>query len=121
MHRLTEIAANGDVEVQPRYQAAALRRLAAYEDMHQDLEGQLENVNEKLADIEELGRPSGATAVRPANRHQSDARNVRGLRNFVIRPSSSSFEESPEATAGYRSLCSLCARFAVFRIGIRNT
>ena len=38
MHRLTEIAANGDVEVQPRYQAAALRRLAAYEDMHQDLE-----------------------------------------------------------------------------------
>ena len=23
MHRLTEIAANGDVEVQPRYQAAA--------------------------------------------------------------------------------------------------
>ena len=55
MHRLTEIAANGDVEVQPRYQAAALRRLAAYEDMHQDLEGQLENVNEKLADIEESG------------------------------------------------------------------
>ena len=55
MHRLTEIAANGDVEVQPRYQAAALRRLAAYEDMHQDLEGQLENVNEKLADIEENG------------------------------------------------------------------
>ena len=119
MHRLTEIAANGDVEVQPRYQAAALRRLAAYEDMHQDLEGQLENVNEKLADIEENG--SGATAVRPANRHQSDARNVRGLRNFVTCPSSSSFEESPEATAGYRSLCSLCARFAVFRIGIRNT
>ena len=62
MHRLTEIAANGDVEVQPRYQAAALRRLAAYEDMHQDLEGQLENVNEKLADIEENGSaawPSG--------------------------------------------------------------
>ena len=55
MHRLTEIAANGDVEVQPRYQAAALRRLAAYEDMHQDLEDQLENVNEKLADIEENG------------------------------------------------------------------
>ena len=55
MHRLTEIAANGDVEVQPRYQAAALRRLAAYEDMHQDLEGQLENVNEKLADIAENG------------------------------------------------------------------
>ena len=28
---------------------------ASYEDMHQDLEGQLENVNEKLADIEENG------------------------------------------------------------------
>ncbi len=71
MHRLTEIAANGDVEVQPRYQAAALRRLAAYEDMHQDLEGQLENVNEKARRYrgERLGRPSGATAVRPANRH----------------------------------------------------
>ncbi len=55
MHRLTEVSAAGDVEVQPRYQEAALRRLAAYEDMHQDLENQLENVNEKLADIEANG------------------------------------------------------------------
>lgn len=55
VHRLTEIAMNGDVEVEPRYQGAALRRLAAYEDMHQDLESQLENVNEKLADIEQSG------------------------------------------------------------------
>lgn len=55
MHRLTEVSADGNVEVQPRYQEAALRRLSAYEDMHQDLEGQLEAVNEKLADIEQSG------------------------------------------------------------------
>ena len=55
MHRLTEINASGDVEVQPRYQEAALRRLASYEDMHQDLEGRLEEINEQLADIEQSG------------------------------------------------------------------
>lgn len=78
MHRLTEVSATGDVEVQPRYQEAALRRLAAYEDMHQDLENQLENVNEKLADIEANGSadPPGKPAVRPAGCHQGDACDV---------------------------------------------
>ena len=55
MHRLTEINSSGDVEVQPRYQEAALRRLASYEDMHQDLEGRLEEISNKLADIEQEG------------------------------------------------------------------
>lgn len=55
MHRLTEVADNGDVTVLPRYQEAALRRLAAYEDMHEDLVNQLEAVDDKLAAIEQSG------------------------------------------------------------------
>lgn len=55
MHRLTEVNASGDIEVQPRYQEAALRRLASYEDMHQDLEGRLEEIGEQLAEIEQSG------------------------------------------------------------------
>ena len=47
MKRLTSRAADGTASVDPSMVDEAIRRLAAYEDMHDDLEA-------RLADLEEL-------------------------------------------------------------------
>ncbi len=119
MHRLTENHARRALvmEVQPRYQAAALRRLAHMKICTKIWKASWKAMNEKLADI------AGRTA-RPNLRRNSCSPSKSPLkRRSQYRPTEFPnpsvvffIRKSPEPTAGYRSLCSLCARFAVFRI-----
>lgn len=62
MNRLTAYDAYGTPTVAPEYAGAAVRKLAAYEDMQEELERQLEAAESKLAQLQEAGKLKGATA-----------------------------------------------------------
>ena len=64
MKRLTSRAADGSASVDPDRLDEAVRRLAAYEDMHDDLEARLADIDELIADLSAQGESDAAQANR---------------------------------------------------------
>ena len=60
MKRLTSRAEDGSASVDPTLLDAAIRRLAAYEDMHDDLEARLADLTEKLEQRKAEGALKGS-------------------------------------------------------------
>lgn len=60
MKRLTSRAQDGSASVDPAMLDEAVRRLAAYEDMHDDLEARLSDLTEKLEQHKAEGTLKGA-------------------------------------------------------------
>lgn len=64
MKRLTSRAADGSASVDPGCIDEAIRRLAAYEDMHDDLEARLADTDELIADLSVQGEADAVQANR---------------------------------------------------------
>lgn len=60
MKRLTSRAQDGSASIDPAMLDEAIRRLAAYEDMHDDLEARLADLTEKLEQRKAEGTLKGA-------------------------------------------------------------
>ncbi|MDO4443040.1 MAG: hypothetical protein Q4B69_04120 [Slackia sp.] len=60
MKRLTSRAEDGSASIDPALYDEAIRRLAAYEDMHDDLEARLADLTEKLEQRKADGTLKGA-------------------------------------------------------------
>lgn len=61
MKRLTSRAADGTASVDPSMIDEAIRRLAAYEDMHDDLEARLADLEETVAERKAAGTLNAST------------------------------------------------------------